>query len=197
SSVDEVPVPVDALAEAVLGESDPHVAGALRWALAHTGDAGLARLAEGLDAPQAPVRERAVQSIAELPGEAATALLRVALAHSDVVVRGNAAVALGGRGGPDAVPTLIGMVAEGTRDTDAADALGALAGDPALADRIAAGVVDRLARGADPLARRRLAQALADIPGTPAAQALRELSRDEDRAVALTATYVLTLRDTR
>src|SRR4051812_30146894 len=46
-------VPVEALVEAVLGESDPNVAGALRWALAQSGDAALAPLAAGLGAPGA------------------------------------------------------------------------------------------------------------------------------------------------
>ena len=54
----------------------------------------------------------------------------------------------------------------------------------------------RLRRGGDgPAARRRLTQALAEIPGSTATRALEELSRDEDRAVALTAAYVLTLRE--
>ncbi len=81
---------------------------------------------------------------------------------------------------------------------EAADALSALANDPALADRIATGLVDRLARATtEPSARRRLTQALADIPGPTASRALAGLSHDEDRAVALTATYVLGLRDGR
>ncbi|MFB6556083.1 HEAT repeat domain-containing protein [Streptomyces sp. NPDC056405] len=198
SSVEEAPVPVEALVEAALSETDPNVAGALRWALARSGDAGLALLAEGLGSPDAEVRRRAVQSIAEIPDGAATALLKEALADPDVVVRRYAAVALGARAVPDAVPTLVDMVVEEANDVDAADALGALALDPALADRIATGLVDRLTPGTvGPSARRRLTQALADIPGTTASHALAELSHDEDRAVALTATYVLKLRDAR
>jgi DNA-binding transcriptional MerR regulator len=198
SSVDEVPVPVEALVEAVLGETDPNVAGALRWALAHSGDGGLALLAEGLGSPAAEVRERAVQSIAEIPGGEATALLRDALTSPDIVVRRYAAPALGARGVADAVPTLIDMIVEETNDVDAADALSALASRPASADRIAAGLVDRLAHGTvDSSARRRLTQALADIPGSTASRALEDLSHDEDRAVALTAAYVLGIRDAR
>lgn len=196
SSVDEVPV--EALVEAALSETDPNVAGALRWALARSGDGGLALLAEGLGAPEAEVRKRAVQSIAEIPDDKATALLRDALAHPDLVVRRYAALALGARGVADAVPTLIDMIVEETNDVDAADALSALADDPASADQIAAGLVDRLAPGTvDSSARRRLAQALADIPGSTASRALAELSHDEDRAVALTATYILGIRDAR
>ncbi|WP_084965602.1 MerR family transcriptional regulator [Thermoactinospora rubra] len=198
SSAEEVPVPVEALAEAALSETDPNVAGALRWALARSGDGALALLAEGLGAPVAEVRKRAVQSIAEIPDGEATALLRDALTSSDVVVRRCAALALGARGAADAVPTLIDMIVEGANDADAADALSALAGDPALADQIATRLVDRLAQGdLGSSARLRLAQALADIPGITTSRALADLSNDEDRAVALTATYILKLRDSR
>ncbi|MFI6922228.1 HEAT repeat domain-containing protein [Nonomuraea spiralis] len=198
SSAGDVSVPVEALVEAALSETDPHVAGALRWALARSGDDGLALLARGLGSPAADVRKRAVQSIAEIPAGEATALLRDALAGPDVVVRRYAALALGARGVTDAVPTLIDMVVEGTNDVDAADALSALASQAGSADRIAAGLVGRLAPGAaGPAARRRLAQALADIPGPTASRALADLAQDDDRAVALTATYVLGLRDER
>ncbi|MDQ8703824.1 MerR family transcriptional regulator [Streptomyces sp. LHD-70] len=224
SSVDEVPVPVEALVEAALNEADPNVAGALRWALAHSGagerageragegreegqgegaDAGTgvpgvpALLAEGLTSPLAAVRERAVQSLAELPGDEATARLRDALGSADVVVRGHAALALGTRGVPEVVPTLVDMVVAGRNDTDAADVLAALASDTATGDRIATALVDRLTDEATAApARGRLTQALADIPGDRATRALEELSHDGDRAVALTATYLLQLRAT-
>ncbi|MEU7877801.1 HEAT repeat domain-containing protein [Microbispora bryophytorum] len=198
SSAEEGPVPVEALAEAALSETDPNVAGALRWALARSGDTGLPLLAEGLGSPVAEVRRRAVQSIAEIPGGAATALLRQALTNSDVVVRRSAALALGTRGVADAVPALIDMIVAGTNDVDAADALSALASDPVSTDEIATGLVGRLAQGdVEASARRRLTQALADIPGTTTSRALADLSNDEDRAVALTATYLLTLRNAR
>lgn len=194
ASVDEVPV--EALVEAALGEGDPNVAGALRWALARSGGGGPALLAEGLRSPVAAVRERAVRSLAEMPGSEAASLLRNALASPDDMVRGHAALALGKRGEADAVPALVDLVVAGTNDTDAADALGLLAGDDAAADRIAAELVDRLAHettGAS--ARGRLTQALAGVPGAGSSGALRELLHDEDRAVALTAAYLLQLRD--
>ncbi|WP_331772096.1 MerR family DNA-binding transcriptional regulator (plasmid) [Embleya sp. NBC_00888] len=199
ASAEEVPVPVEALVEATLSETDPNVAGALRWALARSDDGGWARpLAEGLDSPSAEVRERAVRAIAEIPNDEASALLRDALTHSDLVVRRCAALALGPRGVAAAVPTLVDMVVQDTNDVDAADALSALASRPALADEIAGRLVDCLAHGtAEASARRRLTQALADIPGLTASRALADLSRDEDRAVALTAAYILTLRDAR
>jgi DNA-binding transcriptional MerR regulator len=198
SSVDEIRVPVEALVEAVLGETDPNVAGALRWALARSGDGSAALLAEGLGSPSAAVRERAVRSLAEMPGEEPAAGLRAALADPDAAVRGQAALALGTRGVADAVPALIDMIVAGRNDTDAADALSMLASDIATADRIATGLVGRLAHGAaEAPARARLTQALADIPGATAARALVELSYDVDPAVALTATYLLRLREAR
>lgn len=199
SSVAGSAVPVEALAEAALSESDPNVAGALRWALAQSGDGGLAPLARGLASPVAEVRRRAVRSIAEMPNrEATTAVLHEALTHSDVEVRRSAALALGTRGVADAVPTLIDMIVEERNDVDAADALSALASDSASADDIATRLVHHLGLGTvDASARRRLAQALAEIPGATASGALVGLSHDEDRGVALTATYILTLREAR
>ncbi|QNP67258.1 HEAT repeat domain-containing protein [Streptomyces genisteinicus] len=196
ATAETAPLPAEALVEAALGETDPHVAGALRWALARSGDDGWAPLAEGLGSPEAAVRERAVRALAEMPQDEATALLRRALAGPDAAVRRVAAPALGARGAAEAVPVLADMVVAGTNDVEAADALHALAASPAAADRIAAALVERLAGCAgDAPARRRLAQALADIPGPVAADALAELARDEDRGVALTAAYVLRRRD--
>ncbi|MFF2775378.1 HEAT repeat domain-containing protein [Streptomyces sp. NPDC058052] len=197
SSADEVPVPVEALVEAALDESDPHVAGALRWALARSGDGGPALLARALAAPTAEVRERAVRTLAELPGDDAADRLREALDHADPVVRGQAALALGSRGEPEVIPVLVEMIVAGRNDTDAADALGVLAVDTGTADAIAARLVARLADPATaPPARGRLTQALADVPGPAAFRALGDLTRDEDRAVSLTATYLRRLRDT-
>lgn len=86
----------------------------------------------------------------------------------------------------------------GRNDTDAADALSVLASDIEAADQIATRLVDRLADDATQSpARGRLTQALAAVPGTTASHALVELSHDEDRAVALTAAYLLQLRSAR
>ncbi|MFD8729502.1 MerR family transcriptional regulator [Streptomyces sp. NPDC059611] len=198
SSADGVPVPVEALVEAALAESDPYAAGALRWALARSGDGAPALLAEGIGSPVAAVRERAVRSLAEMPGDEAAGHLREALTHPDAVLRGQAALALGARGEAEAVPALVDMVVEGRNDTEAADALSVLAGDNPAADGIATLLLDRLAHDTtEPPARGRLTQALAGIPGAVASRALVELSHDADRAVALTATYLLQLRDTQ
>ncbi|MEV6756992.1 MerR family transcriptional regulator [Streptomyces sp. NPDC051214] len=198
ASDEEVPVPVEALVEAALGETDPNVAGALRWALARSGADGVALLAEGLHSPTAAVRERAVRSLAEMPGDEAAALLRQALASPDEAVRGPAALALGARGAAAAIPTLIDMIVDGRNDTDAADVLSVLASDSARADQIATTLVDRLADATTSApARGRLTQAMAGIPGTTTSRALVELSHDEDRAVAVTAAYLLQLREAR
>ncbi|WP_405634549.1 MerR family transcriptional regulator [Streptomyces sp. NBC_01178] len=189
-------VPAEALAEAALGESDPYVSGALRWALARSGG-GTALLAQGLDSPVGAVRERAVRALAELPGDEADAVLRAAVASPDAVVRGHAALTLGARGEAAAVPVLVDLIAAGKNDTEAADALHVLAAGDA-ADRIASLLVGRLdqdATGAP--ARGRLTQALAGIPGATASRALTRLLDDADRAVALTAAYLLRLRGER
>lgn len=181
-----------AITPALLTEADDEVA---RSAWRASGGTGPALLAEALDAPQADVRERAVRSLAEIPGDDTTAVLRAALTSSDLVVRRHAALALAARGLDDAVPTLLDMIVEGVKDADAADALSTLAGGPASAERITAGLTGRLGHAAgDPGARRRLTQALADVPGPAAGRALAELTGDEDRVVALTATSVLRLR---
>ncbi|MFJ2023962.1 MerR family transcriptional regulator [Streptomyces sp. NPDC087897] len=195
ASVDEVPAEV--LAEAVLGEDDPCVAGALQWALARSGG-GTAPLAEGLGSPAAAVRERAVRALSELPGKEADAVLRDALTSPDAVVRGHAALTLGARGETAAAPALVELIADGRNDTDAADALSVLAGEDAASDRIASLLVDRLGEdttGAP--ARGRLTQALAGIAGATASRALAGLLGDADRAVALTAAYLLQLRGER
>ncbi|MFE2011437.1 HEAT repeat domain-containing protein [Streptomyces sp. NPDC059491] len=196
SSAGEVPVPVEALVEAALSETETNVAGALRWALARSGEGGPDLLAAGLASPDPAVRERAVRTLAALPGGEATAHLRRALAHPDGAVRGHAALALGSQGVAEALPILLDMITDGGNDIDAADALGVLAGDTATADRIARGLLDRLADATtDAPGRGRLTQALASVPGPAATHALAELVHDEDRAVALTATYLLRLRD--
>lgn len=196
SSVGKLSVPVEALVEAALSETDANVAGALRWALAQSGDGGLALLANGLGSPVAEVRERAVRSIVEIPNVEATLLLQDSLTNSDIVVRRCAALALGSRGVADAVPTLIDMIVEGCNDVDAADALSALAHDSTRAETIATELVNCLTRGTtEPPGRRRLTQALADIPGMTALRALADLAQDADRVVALTANYILKLRN--
>jgi DNA-binding transcriptional MerR regulator len=194
-----VPAPAELLAGAVLTESDPNVAGALRWALARSGGAGLATLAAGLRSQDADIRRRAVLAIAEMPdAPGATAVLADALGDPDTTVRGHAALALGRRGVTAAVPALVGMVVEGSHDVEAAEVLGTLARNPGCADRIVTALVDELAAPtADSATRVRLTQALVELPGTTAREVLRRLAHDDDRTVALIASALVAGLDER
>lgn len=192
-------VPAGLLAEAVLTEADPHVAGALRWALAQSDGDGVAVLAAGMRSKDAETRRRAVRAIAELPGTPeTTAVLADALEDPDPAVRGHAALALGRRGRTEAVPALVAMVVEGSHDVDAAEVLGTLSRDPGCADRILAALAGELAAPtADSATRIRLTQALVELPGTAAREVLRRLAHDDDRAVALVASAFAAVLDER
>ncbi|GIF13584.1 HEAT repeat domain-containing protein [Actinoplanes teichomyceticus] len=185
-------LPADLLAGAVLAETDPNVAGALRWALARAGDAAVAGVAGGVHAGDPGVRRRAVQALAAIGGAQTTTLLTGALADPDPAVRRHAALAAGRRGVTAAAPTLIAMIVEGAGDVEAAEVLGALAGDPADACSIVAALTARLhAHPGHPTARVRLTQALAEMPAALARDVLRSLTGDPEPAVALTATAIL------
>ncbi|SFB43303.1 DNA-binding transcriptional regulator, MerR family [Amycolatopsis marina] len=189
---EDVPVPAELLAGAVLAESDPNVAGALRWALARAGGGGVASVASGVYSADVEIRRRAVLAIAEMSGDEATTVLADALGDSDPSVRKHAALALGSRGATAAVPILVGMVVDGTNDVDAAEVLGTLSVDPECADRIMRALVDELAaHTADSAVRIRLTQALAEMPANLAQGVLRQLAHDDDRSVALIASALV------
>ncbi|MEV0338325.1 HEAT repeat domain-containing protein [Nocardia sp. NPDC050713] len=189
----EVPaMPAELLAEAVLTESDPNVAGALRWALTRAGGDGVASLIPAMSSDDVDIRRRAVLALAELPGDEAIAALTDALGDTDTTIRRHAALALGARGVTRAVPTLVGTVVEGPNDVEAAEILGTLAVDPDWAARIMSAIADELAAPtADSAVRMRLTQALAEMPGTIALDILRQLADDDDRAVALLASSLV------
>ncbi|MFD3510118.1 MerR family transcriptional regulator [Nocardia sp. NPDC058666] len=182
------PVPTGLLAAAVLAETEPNMAGALRWALSRAGGDGLVAVAPGLASVDVEVRRRAVLAVAEIPGDAATELLTAALDDPDSGVRGHAALSAGRRGVTAAEPVLVGMVVAGVNDVDASEVLGELSGDPESADRILRALTDALtAHANDAGIRIRLIQALVELPGTRALAALRPLSADPDHSVALVA----------
>ncbi|MDA1360769.1 MerR family transcriptional regulator [Glycomyces luteolus] len=184
----ESAVPAPVLAEAVLTESDPHVAGALRWALARAGDDVVADLALGLESDDIEVRRRAVRMLAEIPGDESAETLADALADPDPQVRGRAALALGEGGNPAAVPVLVAMIVTGANDVEASEVLGALASEPKQVEPITRALTGELAAAdADHAARMRLVQALAELPGGIALGLLRGLADDADRTVARTA----------
>lgn len=194
SAASTAALPAEALAESVLSESETNVAGTLRWALARTGRDALPTITAGLTSAQPEVRRRAVEAVTALDDDDATALLRGALTDPDDVVRSRAAVALGARGVAEAATVLVDLVAAGIVDVEAAEALGQLVMRLPIAGEIVAALVDASA-GAEPAVRRRVVQALAEIPGSAAHDALETFSHDDDRAVALTARAVLRHRE--
>ncbi len=185
----DAPVPAELLAEAILTESDPNVAGALRWALARSGGDNVTTLAAALHADDVDTRRRAVRAIAEMPATpGATAVLADALGDQDTTVRRQAALASGKRGVTAAVPTLVAMVVEGVNDVDAAEVLGTLSRNPECADRIMTALTDELAaHTTDSATRIRLIQALVELPGPTVQQVLHDLAHDHDPDVALVA----------
>lgn len=189
---EEARVPAELLAGAVLAESDPNVAGALRWALARAGGDPLASLASGVHSENVDIRRRAIQAVAALTGDEATAALVNALGDPDPAVRRHAALALGRRGEVAAVPALVDLVVEGGHDVQAAELLGARSEDPARAEQIVSALSDELAAPtADSAVRSRLTQAILELPRTVAQPVLRRLSHDDDPVVALTAAAYL------
>ncbi|MBF6467760.1 MerR family transcriptional regulator [Nocardia beijingensis] len=195
---EDVAVPAELLAEAVLTESDPYVAGALRWALARSGGDGVASVASGMGSDNVDIRRRAVLALAELPGDEATAVLTAALDDPDATVRRHAALALGARGMTLAVPALVATVVDGPNDVEAAELLGTLARDPQWADRILAALVDALTtHAANSAVRIRLTQALAEMPDAIAMNTLRQLVSDDDPTVAAIASALMTTLDPR
>lgn len=182
-------LPMELLAEAVLVESDPHVAGALRWALARSDGDGVTALAAGTHSKDVDVRRRAVRAITEMSkASGATEVLMGALEDPDTAVRRHAALALGRHQVAAAVPTLVDMVVEGPHDVEAAEALATLSKDPQRAERIGTSLVAELdAPAADSATRIRIIQALVETQGATAQETLRRLVRDDDRTVALVA----------
>ncbi|WP_238334933.1 HEAT repeat domain-containing protein [Kribbella amoyensis] len=182
-------LPSEVLAAALLTESDPNVAGALRWALARSTDDVLAALAPALRSADLVIRRRAIVAIAEVPGADATAVLTGALEDLDLTVRKHAAIALGRRGETAAVPTLITLVVEGLNDVEAAETLAMI---PDAGPEILAVLRAELAApGTAPDARIRLAQALGELPQGLTRETLQSLVRDPEHAVALTAKALL------
>ena len=187
----EVGVSGDSLADALLAETDPNVAGALRWALAQR-PGGVERLATGASDPDPSIRRRAVTALAavdETPEVAS--VLRGLLDDPDTVVRRIAALTLGRRGVAAAVDALVELIAAGDRDVEAAEIL---AGHEAHRERIVDLLVDRLGADPDAAVRSRLVQALAEIPGTASTSALQVYIHDADDMVARTAVVILDQR---
>lgn len=182
-------MPVEVLAGAILTESDPNVAGALRWALTRAGTSGVSAVAPGLDSPDPRIRRRAVLALAAIPDDDATDMLIVALSDQAPEVREPAALALGRRGVTTAVPALVAMIVDGHNDVEASELLGVLAARPESATPILDALTSEL--DAAPEVRIRLAQALAELPADVTRDTLQALTADQDRTVAALAAFAL------
>ena len=206
-----VGAPAQALAAALLSESDSNVAGALRWALvrAINGDgteeaadpdhpetqAALAELDTGTADPDPQVRRRAIRALADIGGTDALETLIKVLDDPDEQVRDDATLAVGTADIAAATSGLVDMVVAGRRDIEAAEALGRLAAGPLGADRLVSALTARLGPQQPQDVRLRLVQALAEIPGPAATAALDALGADLDRQVALAAIVIGRARD--
>lgn len=177
------------LAEAVLAEADPNVSGALQWALARAGDDAVPALVAALGSPARARRRRAVEALDKLGTPAARAALADATGHGDPVVAARAALARGRLGHADAVPALVALVVGGRDDVEAAAVLGALGAAGAAEDVV--GALAGVLGDVDAAARRRVAAALAEVPGDPADRVLTRLGDDVDDGVRATAAFVL------
>ncbi|WP_336922531.1 MerR family transcriptional regulator [Aquipuribacter sp. SD81] len=188
---------VGTLVESVLAETDPVVAGSLRWALRPHGDAAVSALARALDGSdardgQGPGRaRRAVEALAALGTPGAVEVLRRTGGHDDPGVRGRALLARARAGHDDVLPGLVDLVAAGRDDVEAADALGRLVREGAVPADAAVTALRAALDGADAPVRRRVTASLAELPLPATGPVLRELEHDTDRGVALTARALL------
>ncbi|NLG45231.1 MerR family transcriptional regulator [Gordonia sp. (in: high G+C Gram-positive bacteria)] len=191
--VDDRQSPVAALVDSLLNEADLNVAGALRWAVARSGTGAVVPLVAAAADRDVVRRRRAVAALIDIPGDEATTALRAAVVDPDVEIRAGAVLELADR--VDDVPpeALVSLIVDGVRDVDAADALAALARRTAAGDQIAEPLVRALV-DAPAGVRCRVAQALGEIPGAIAHDALLHLRDDDDQMVASTAAYLVGLR---
>lgn len=213
---------IDDLVDAQLSEPELNVAGALEWAIARGGEGAVELLRGGAESGDAEVRGNAVRALAQIEGMTATAALAEFLDDVDPAVRGRAALETGRRGVTAAADELVTMVVEGRGDVEAAEVLGAMAVAEGREREFTRDVVAELESGRpvgeqssgeahsdtahrsepavrrpEPAVRRRITQALAELPGPNAVQALADLESDDDPQVALTAKSVRLARAQR
>ncbi|MDF0531886.1 MerR family DNA-binding transcriptional regulator [Tsukamurella sp. 8F] len=189
---DDGSVPAEALAEAVLTESDANVAGALRWALARADGDVLALVAPALRSDDVAVRRRAVLAVAELTGPGTDETLARALDDPDRQVRRTAALACGARGQAASTNALVDMVVSGDGDVEASEVLGSLAADPAIGTTILHALVTEIdSPRSTSVVRVRVVQALGELPCALAHGTLTRLAGDGDRTVAAIAAALL------
>ncbi len=185
------PLPAPALVAALVAERDPGVAATLQWALAAAPDP-LPAIDESLTSPDARVRRNLTGALARISGPGANSRLVELLSDPDPEVEHRAALALGVRGVPDALPALVATIAAGHNDVLAAEGLAAIgAHSPAqLAVVVEAVVTELAARAGQPIVRLRLVEALAELPVAATDSVWQALADDPDTMVARTADYL-------
>lgn len=183
--------PVDAatLTDAVLSESEPNVAGALVWALARDSDQAVPLLARALRSPHADRRTRAAKALDKIGTPRSRATLAEAVDSPDPFVRRRAAFARGRIGDGSVAELLIASIVDGHDDIEASEILGDLAQDPDCSTSIVGSISAALTVAA-PDGRRRLTEALAEIPRPQTHDVLKHLAQDPDPAVAATARFL-------
>ncbi|WP_402845069.1 MerR family transcriptional regulator [Microbacterium sp. GXS0129] len=182
----DLPVLIDAM----LREEGEDAAGALQWAIARSGDAAVAVLADALVSDDPGRRRRAFDALVKIDSPAARQVIRESASHPDERVRRRAIIARAEDDEADSMAALVELIRSGQGDVDASDALAALADRTGLID-VAVNVVAQALSSAEAPARRRLAAALVPYPPAVTRPVLESLLDDEDRATALTAQYVL------
>ncbi len=181
------------LLEAALNEGDPNAAGALDWALARSGDEVLPVLKHVLHTAEPRQRRRAMEILRKINSAAALSIAAEAFQDPDPLVRTRATIARATSGEADTIPALVALITDGRDDIDASDALAALGQHGNAAD--IAATLTAAVDAATGQSRQRLTAALGGIPGAEAEEVLKRLSKDPDRAVATTATFLLRDRD--
>ncbi|MFT3662367.1 MAG: HEAT repeat domain-containing protein [Gordonia sp. (in: high G+C Gram-positive bacteria)] len=191
------------LVAALLDEPEQNVIGALHWALVRLGDEAVTPLIEALDDPDAQVRGRVLAALADLPGPRSTAAVGALLGTPDsdpepeARLRARAAIVVARRDPAEPLrgrtrEALVKAIRTGANDVEAAETLAVLDPDGDAAAAILAACVPAAA----PEERRRIAQALGEIPGAEARRVLGLLVEDSDRATSLTARLLLSRRTT-
>ncbi|MYM20195.1 MerR family DNA-binding transcriptional regulator [Brevibacterium sp. 5221] len=186
-------MPTGALAEALAAEADPNVAGAIAWQMARRGPSALEALRTMATLPTPAARLRAVRVLAGMEGEDAAAALAGFVDDPVSNVRATAVLALARRGDAAVVGDLVDLVCRGRQDVEAGEALEALAAVGATARAATAEFAARWG-GADVPVRRRIVQALVDLPGEEAQALLRVAAADSAQAVSATARFALRYR---
>lgn len=180
--------PVAALVASYLEEPDENAAGALRWALVRAGEDAVPALTAHADRPE-KVQRRIVETLAGIDGEESTAALKRFL-HDAPEIAAPATLALARRNvhTTELISALVKMVAAGTRDTDAADALGRITTEHVPPEPVITALLAAAENAPTPV-RLRIVQALGDLPD--AGTALGRFTADPDPTIARTAGYLL------